>query len=716
MIIKLMKNRKNIGELVGSLSDKLLLTLFGGLLLTNISFAGQMKDISVLSLPDDKVQIKFKFDSSVADPKVFTIDGEPVRVVFDFADVSNGLKQRNRDVGLGLATRITTVEAGGRTRAVVYLQDKAPYSVTNSGSEVSVVIGEKQSGMSISKASSGVASVSSGSSAKVAADSGEPMISNIDFRRGEAGEGRVIITLTDPSAAVDVRSEGGLLVADFADLKVPAKLQRRLDVMDFGTPVKTIDTMAKGNRTKITITPVSDFFEHMAYQSDNLLTIELRPLTRVEKEKIEAEKQVFEGERLTLNFQKIEVRAVLQIIAEFTGMNIVVSDSVSGSLTLRLENVPWDQALDIILKTKGLGMRQNGNVILVAPNTELAASEKAQLESKKQIEELAPLRSEYIQVNYAKAADLAGLLKSESGEGSMMSKRGSVTVDERTNLLLVRDTSQNLGQIRKLIEKLDIPVRQVLIESRIVVANDDFDKALGVRFGYAKDVFSGEDEYKTIGGAVPGNREYEGETAGYRTGSNNDLIVDLPGAASTGNSAALGMAIGKIGSYLLQLELSAMENEGTGEVVSSPRIVTSNQSKAMIEQGVEIPYSEASSSGATSVAYKKAVLSLEVTPLITPDDQVLMDLVVKKDSVSQVSNGAIDTREVTTQVLVQNGETVVLGGIYEQETGKSVQRVPFFGELPIVGNLFKRKASVDNRNELLIFVTPKILSAKLKAN
>ncbi|THB66281.1 MAG: type IV pilus secretin family protein, partial [Gammaproteobacteria bacterium] len=485
MIIKLMKNRKNIGELVGSLSDKLLLTLFGGLLLTNISFAGQMKDISVLSLPDDKVQIKFKFDSSVADPKVFTIDGEPVRVVFDFADVSNGLKQRNRDVGLGLATRITTVEAGGRTRAVVYLQDKAPYSVTNSGSEVSVVIGEKQSGMSISKASSGVASVSSGSSAKVAADSGEPMISNIDFRRGEAGEGRVIITLTDPSAAVDVRSEGGLLVADFADLKVPAKLQRRLDVMDFGTPVKTIDTMAKGNRTKITITPVSDFFEHMAYQSDNLLTIELRPLTRVEKEKIEAEKQVFEGERLTLNFQKIEVRAVLQIIAEFTGMNIVVSDSVSGSLTLRLENVPWDQALDIILKTKGLGMRQNGNVILVAPNTELAASEKAQLESKKQIEELAPLRSEYIQVNYAKAADLAGLLKSESGEGSMMSKRGSVTVDERTNLLLVRDTSQNLGQIRKLIEKLDIPVRQVLIESRIVVANDDFDKALGVKFGYA---------------------------------------------------------------------------------------------------------------------------------------------------------------------------------------------------------------------------------------
>lgn len=715
MIIKLMKNRKNIGELVGRLSGKLLLTLFGGLLLTNISFAGQMKDISVLSLPDDKVQIKFKFDSSVADPKVFTIDGEPVRVVFDFADVSNGLKQKNRDVGLGLATRITTVEAGGRTRAVVYLQDKAPYSVTNSGSEVSVVIGEKQSGMSISKASSSAASVSSGSSAKVAADSGEPMISNIDFRRGEAGEGRVIITLTDPSAAVDVRSEGGLLVADFTDLKVPAKLQRRLDVMDFGTPVKTIDTMAKGNRTKITITPVSDFYEHMAYQSDNLLTIELRPLTRVEKEKIEAEKQVFEGERLTLNFQKIEVRAVLQIIAEFTGMNIVVSDSVSGSLTLRLENVPWDQALDIILKTKGLGMRQNGNVILVAPNTELAASEKAQLESKKQIEELAPLRSEYIQVNYAKATDLAGLLKSESGEGSMMSKRGSVTVDERTNLLLVRDTSQNLGQIRKLIEKLDIPVRQVLIESRIVVANDDFDKALGVKFGYAKDASSG-DNLRAIGGKLAGDTDYGSYHVGYSEGSESGLIVDLPGAASTGDSAALGMAIGKIGSYLLQLELSAMENEGTGEVVSSPRIVTSNQSKAMIEQGVEIPYSEASSSGATSIAYKKAVLSLEVTPLITPDDQVLMDLVVKKDSVSQVSNGAIDTREVTTQVLVQNGETVVLGGIYEQETGKSVQRVPFFGELPIVGNLFKRKATVDNRNELLIFVTPKILSAKLKAN
>jgi type IV pilus assembly protein PilQ len=437
-------------------------------------------------------------------------------------------------------------------------------------------------------------------------------------------------------------------------------------------------------------------YEYLAYQTDNQFTIEVRALTKEEAEAKKKDELGFSGERLSLNFQDIEVRSVLQLIADFTGINIVVSDTVGGSLTLRLKNVPWDQALDIILKTKGLGMRQTGNVMLIAPSEEIAAREKLELEAQKQIEELEPLYSEFVQVNYAKATDIAGLLK--SADTTLLSDRGRVAIDERTNTLLVQDTANKLVEIRKLVAKLDIPVRQVLIESRVVIANNDFSRDLGVKFGFSKFTEYDDDHFVGIGGTQLSNP----------TSLDQGLIVDLP---VIGSSSTLALAVGKIGSHLLQLELSAMESEGQGEVISSPRVLTSNQKAAFIESGVEIPYQQATSSGATSVSFKKAVLSLNVTPQITPDDRIIMDLVVNKDSVGDIFLGvpSIDTNEVSTQVLVDNGETLVLGGIYEQTKAHEVDRTPFFGELPLVDWLFKTTIDVDEKSELLIFVTPKIV-------
>ena len=464
---------------------------------------------------------------------------------------------------------------------------------------------------------------------------------------------------------------------------------------------------------RIEISSIGEY-EHLAYQSDNQFTIEIRETTKEEQEQRRKQEFGYTGERLSLNFQDIEVRSVLQLLADFTGINIVVSDTVSGNLTLRMQNVPWDQALDIVLKTKGLAKRENGNVMLIAPSEEIAAREKLELESQKQIEELAPLYSDFIQINYAKAADLAELLK--SGDSSLMSERGKATIDNRTNTLLVQDTAEKLEDVRKLIALLDIPVRQVLIEARIVIANNDFSRDLGVRFGASGNSSKGRD-FIVGGGTRPGNINY-GTTPGFEVpadSGNEGLLVDLPVANPSGS---LGLALGKIGSSLIQLELSAMQLEDRGEIVSSPRVITSNQQKAVIQQGVEIPYQEASSSGATSVSFKEAVLQLEVTPQITPDDRIIMDLQVNKDSVGEIFGGvpSIDTRNISTRVLVDNGETLVLGGIYEQEKGKQTERVPFFGSLPGVGWLFKTEAKTDQKQELLIFVTPKIIAQNLSLN
>ncbi len=680
------------------------------LLLAGTATAVSLDDVSYTSLPGDRVQLRLKLSDPVgSDPLSFTIDN-PARVAIDFPGTSLNLDQKSQDIGIGNAESVTAVEADGRTRVVVNLVSMVPYELSSDGNTVTLTL------------EGGGADISAGMASDAATLPGtatDAQINDIDFRRGTGGEAQVIVDLSNPDVGINIREQGKTVIVDFIETRLPEALDRRLDVIDFATPAKEIDTFAHGNGTRMVITPVG-LYEHLAYQSDNVFTIELKPLTPAEEEQLKKDKFGYTGERLSLNFQNIEVRAVLQLIADFTEFNLVASDTVGGNVTLRLKNVPWDQAMDIILKSKGLGMRQVGNVVMVAPQEEIAAREKLELEAQQQIQELAPLRTEFVQVNYAKAGDIAALIKDDAN--NLLSERGNVTVDQRTNTLLVQDTAEQLTDIRGVVQALDVPVRQVLIESRIVIANEDFSKDLGVRFGYShhsngknQALNSGNgsksDFISAIGGDIPGDVDYNGTTA-FNTDGLENYIVDLPVA---GPAAAFRWSIGRIGSYLLQLELSALQAEGRGEVVSSPRVITANQKEALIESGTEIPYQEASSSGATSVSFKKAVLSLKVTPHITPDDRIIMDLSVNQDSVGEIFGGvpSIDTNEVTTQVLVANGDTVVMGGIFESDNRNDVTSVPFFGELPYLGRLFKRKSTNTSKQELLVFVTPKILKDSL---
>ncbi len=680
------------------------------MLVATSAWAATLDNINFTSLPGDRVQLRLELSEPVgAEPLSFTIDN-PARVALDFPGTALNVAQKSQNIGIGNTESVTAVEADGRTRVVVNLVNLVPYDIKSDGNIVTVTL------------EGGAADIASEVSSEVATLPGaatNAQINDIDFRRGAGGEAQVIIALSNPDVGINIREQGKNIIVDFVDTVLPEELDRRLDVIDFATPAKEIDTFAHGNGTRMVITP-SGLYEHLAYQSDNVFTLELKPLTPAEEEELKKDKFGYTGERLSLNFQNIEVRAVLQLIADFTEFNLVASDTVSGNVTLRLKNVPWDQAMDIILKSKGLGMRQVGNVVMVAPQEEIAAREKLELEAQQQIQELAPLRTEFVQVNYAKAVDIAGLIKAD--ENKLLSDRGNVTVDERTNTLLIQDTAEQLSDIRGVVQALDIPVRQVLIESRIVIANEDFSKDLGVRFGYSQ--FNDQknaaltnangtksDFISAVGGGIAGDTDYNGTTAFHTDGLEN-YIVDL-GVA--GPAAAFKWSIGRIGSYLLQLELSALQAEGRGEVVSSPRVITANQKEAVIEAGTEIPYQEASSSGATAISFKKAVLSLRVTPRITPDDRIIMDLSVNKDSVGQVFAGvpSIDTNEVSTQVLVANGDTVVLGGIFESEHRDDVTSVPFFGDLPYLGRLFKNTSVDSTKQELLVFVTPKILKDSL---
>ena len=655
-----------------------------------------IESVGFSSLPGDKAVITLTMSNPAPTaPLSFTIDN-PARIALDFPNTSNGLSQRRQSIGIGMADSLAVVEAGGRTRVVVNLIDMVPYEAHTEGNKVILTIQGASSHLSEAQAT-----------AATALGTATGSLSNIDFRRGEDGEGRVIVTLSDPATPVDMKQQDGKVIVDFYRSQLPSDMARRLDVLDFATPVKTIDTYAMGENVHMVITPMGKY-EYIAYQSGDQFTIEVRALTKQEEEELKKDEFGYLGERLSLNFQDIEVRSVLQLIADFTGINIVVSDTVGGSLTLRLKNVPWDQALDIILKTKGLAMRQTGNVMLIAPSEEIAAREKLELESQKQIEELEPLYSEFIQVNYAKAQDIATLLKSD--ETTLLSGRGRATIDERTNTLLVQDVATKLAEVRNLVARLDIPIRQVLIEARIVIANNNFSRDLGVTFGVSKSTRFDGDHQLTVGGRLAGDLITD-PTTGFESpaGSGAEgLMVDLPVIGAT---SSFGLAIGKLGSHFLQMELTAMEAEGHGEVISSPRVLTSNQKEAFIKSGVDIPYQEASSSGATSVSFKEAVLSLQVTPQITPDDRIIMDLQVNKDSVGERFLGvpSVNTNEISTQVLVDNGETLVLGGIYEQETAEAVDRVPFFGELPLVDWMFSKKLNINDKAELLIFVTPKIV-------
>jgi len=680
------------------------------LLLQSAAQAVSLDDIEFSSMPGDQVVINLKFSEPLAEEPVnFTIDN-PARIAIDLPGISLNLQERNQSIGIGDVLGLVAVEAGGRTRVVVNLVKQSGYDISMQGNSVLLQIGSG-GGAVVSEVEKPLSS-SIASSAPMAV--GASSIQNIDFRRGERGEGKVIITLSDASAGINLGEEGGRIVVDFASVSLPADLDRRLDVIDFATPVKEIDTSANAGGARMVISTVDDQYDHLAYQSGNVFTIEVTPLTTEEQAELKRQQFGYTGERLSLNFQNIEIRAVLQLIADFTGLNLVASDTVTGSVTLRLRNVPWDQALDIILKSKGLAMRQDGNVMMVGPQEEIAARERIELESLKQVAELAPLRTEFVQINYAKASDFASLI--QSGETSLLSDRGTVSIDERTNTLIVQDVSASLEAIRDMISKLDIPVRQVMIESRIVNADESFTRDLGVQFGYSKHTNqvsqANGDLFGAVGGAIPGETDFGAPTS-FNTAGNDNLMVNLPVAGAT---STLALAVGKIGSYLLQLELSALLAEGRGEDIASPKVITANQSEALIESGVEIPFQQATSSGATSVSFQKAVLALRVTPQITPDNRVLLDLDVSQDtrgSPDVQGVPPINTRNVATKVLVDDGETVVLGGIYNQVDRNSMDRVPFFGDLPYLGFLFKKNRVEKSRTELLIFVTPKILKEDL---
>jgi type IV pilus assembly protein PilQ len=707
---------------MAALCQAVLLTFVG--MSANAQEGNRLQDIQVQSLPGQRLELKLIMSESAPEPLAFTIE-DPARIALDLPDTALGLSQRRRDVNQGPLDTILTAEANGRTRVVLNLDTMVPYETRRSGNTVTVVLGESDDYSSGSTQFAGTSSSSAPTS--YAAPAGGRAITGVDFRRTRDGGGRVIVNLTDPGTPVDIRQEGPRVVAIFKDTALPAELMRRLDVMDFATPVATVDTLKTNLDTRIVISAEGKF-EQLAYQSDTEFSIEINPVVDEVQEgsSLFSETKEYEGQRLTLNFQDIETRAVLQLLAETSGRNIVVSDTVQGNVTLRLRNVPWDQALDIVMTTKGLAMRQNGNVIIVAPAEEIAARETADLEAKAAIQDLEPLYSEFLQVNYAKASDLANLIGAQAGDANaLLSSRGSIAVDDRTNTLLVQDTADKLENIRRMVRTLDVPIKQVLIESRIVVVNDNFSRDLGVRLG-----FTAYDENSSGDGAIV--------TSGTGTGTDtmvNSIIdnlgttgqvtpVEVPTLGDRYNvNVPISEAAGRFSlavlerDYLVDLELTALEAEGRGEIVSTPRVITANQKEARIEQGVEIPYQQSASSGATTVQFKKAVLSLEVTPQITPDNNIIMDLRVHKDNVGEViSTGgiggtvpSIDTRAVETQVLVEDGQTVVLGGIYETERRETVNKVPFLGDIPAVGVMFRSKSVQNDKSELLIFVTPRIL-------
>jgi len=684
--------------------------------------ANRLEAIDVQTLPGQQLQLTMRLSGPAAAPLSFTIDN-PARISFDLPNTTLALPSRRIDVRNSGLDTILAAEGKDRTRLVLNLDRLMPYQTRVEGNNIIVMLGSEVGVAPTATAASVAPAQSSASSGAEAASAagGSRVIRSIDFRRAADGAGRVIVNLSDPHTQINLRQIGNQIVADFAGAELPKNLMRRYDAMDFGTPITDFDVVRSGNGTQVIINASGDF-EQLAYQSDDQYVIEVQPQRKTAA--AQEEKREYTGERLTLNFQDIEARAVLQLLADASGQNIVVSDSVTGNVTLRLQNVPWDQALDIVLRTKGLDMRKRDNVIIVAPADELAAREKADLAAKKDIQELEPLRSEYLQVNYAKAQQMADLIKSQGG--SLLSTRGAVAVDERTNTLLLQDTSSRLADIRRLVATLDIPVKQVLIEARIAIVNDDFTRSLGVRAGYTRIGRNGPNgAWETTGSGEGTDTGLSSSLANLKS-SGSPFPVDVPTGSDASNRYNVNLPIsnpaGRIATmilgsdYIVDLELSAAQAEGRGEVVSSPRLITANQKQAKIEQGVEIPYQESASSGATTIQFKKAVLSLTVTPQITPDSRIILDLEVKKDSVGQVIVGgagqqipSIDTNVVTTQVLVNDGQTVVLGGVLQTEHRSDENKVPYLGDVPVLGNLFKTTKKTSNKDELLVFVTPKIV-------
>lgn len=674
-----------------------------------------LEEIVHSTLPGGRVQIQLKMSQAPGEPASFS-QNNPPRISLDFPGTRAALERKNVRINQGAVLSLNAVESQGRTRVVLNLVRPAAYTARVDGNSITLTVENPAAAVSGSQVSNTVKTTRFADPARPA----KYALSSIDFRRGTQGEGKIIVKLSDSAAGVDIREQGGELVIDFSDTNAPPELQRRLNVTDFATPVQHIDTFPQGKNTRMVISALGKY-EHLTYQVGEVLTISVKPVVEKPGGKKKVDEFGYSGEKLSLNFQNIEVRAALQVIADFTGLNLVVSDTVKGTLTLRLKDVPWDQALDIILNAKGLAKREKGNVVSIAPIEEVAAKEKAALEATKTTLELEPLVSELVQINYAKAADIAKLLKSikaiattasghpvfsqgvtftkeSTDSNTLLSPRGQVTVDARTNSLLIQDTSGKIREVRKLIAQLDQPVRQVMIETRLVEATDDFSRNLGVRFGA---------EASKVSGGIQTTVDSSATGAG-------GLNVNFPATGAVGATpASIALTIARLGTGdLLNLELSALEAEGKGKVISSPRLITANQKKARIEQGQERVFTT-SVLGVGSVVTKKAVLALEVTPQITPDERVILDVLVTKDTFADTTLGVINKKEIATQVLLDNGETVVIGGIYEQNQTNTSSKVPFFGDLPVIGWAFKNNSRTEGKIELLIFLTPRILSEAL---
>ena len=698
----------------------------------------QLNDIQFSELPGSRVQLRLSFSDTPPEPTGYTIE-QPARIVMDFAGVESALPQKKYTLGIGSARSAVIVSSEDRTRLIVNLDELPVYTSERQGNQVVLEIGAD----SATTASVAAAPVTRTSSANEGLNLGgqerfraasNVAISNVDFRRGDAGEGKVIVSLTDPGVNIDVERTKGKILLTFLGAELPESLRQRLDVRDFATPVNSITVDYDGRNTIIAVDPSGTDYDYLAYQADNEYVLSVKPMTVAEIRDKEKEFQ-FSGEKLSLNFQDIEVRSVLQLIADFTDLNLVASDTVTGRITLRLDGVPWDQALELILKAKGLDKRQEGNVIMVAPAAEIAERERQELETRKQLEELAPLRTEYIQVNYADARELFSLFTGQQGGGgggsnqgnfaggrqdadqrSILSARGSAIVDERTNTIILTDTEDKIAQFRSLIAAIDVPVRQVMIEARIVNANTDFMRELGVRWDYTENHNIDDD---TIG--IGSGRQFadfrDGDGAGPSVSApqslHDPMLIDLGVANPAGNIA---YAILK-DNFFLGLELSALEDVGKAEIVSQPKVVTGDKQEASIQSGVEIPYLEATSSGAASVTFREAVLELNVTPLITPDNNIIMDLQIDQNSVGELFTDlvtgsqipAININALQTKVLVRNGETIVLGGIFESQVIEGETKVPLLGDIPYLGHLFKNTVRSDDRRELLMFITPRIM-------
>ena len=661
------------------------------------------------------LKINLKEAPAVA-PAGFAV-ASPPRVALDFPNTVNALGRNSQEVGQGELRSINVVQVGDRSRMVLNLKSAGAFETKVEGKSVLVTL----SAAAVTGASPSAAT----SFAESRPGDLRSSLRDIDFRRTPDGSGRVIVELGQSNTGVDIRQQGQTLVVDFQKSSLPENLRRRLDVADFATPVQTINTFVQGENVRLVIEP-KGLWEHNAYQTDSQFVIEVKPVKEDPNRLVQGSRGGYSGEKLSLNFQNIEVRAVLQVIADFTNLNIITSDTVGGNLTLRLKDVPWDQALDIILQTRGLDMRKNGNVVWIAPRDELATKEKLELEQRSQITDLEPTRTESFQLNYQKATDVRTLLAA-TGQ-SVLSKRGAATVDARTNQLFVQDTPTRLEEVRRLIAKIDIPVRQVLIEARIVEASDTFSKNLGARIGFNQRsgdrLMAGGHSLDGVSAVVGGNLNSVTQAVGAFTQQVG--TPTLAGDSLSFGGAAVGLNGVNAGSIavtlvnrsltkFINLELTALEADGKGKIISSPRVLTADQIEATIEQGTELPYQTATSSGATSVTFRKANLSLKVKPQITPEGNVIMDVQVNKDSVGQVTTFgfAIDTKNVKTQVLVDNGGTVVIGGIYTQNERDTLTKVPFFGDLPVFGNLFRNSARTNDKTELLVFITPRVVSDRL---